>query len=99
MVSKLTKRQPSQGALNIPEVLSQPIFTMSYLVRIKRGGDERFSSEHGGDVSYNGLQTVRDLLAGILSDSRVGAMNVHHLTDITVTVWKRRLGPVTPATE
>ena len=90
---------PKQETLGIPVRSFPSTITMSYLVQIKRPGDEKYSSEHGGDVRYNGLQTVADLLAGILSVSRVGRMNAHRLTEITVTVSRRERGAVTRAIE
>jgi hypothetical protein len=71
----------------------------SYLVQIKKLGDEKSSSDHVGGVRFVGPMTVQGLLAGILSVSRVGHMSASPLTAITVTAYLLDCGPVTPDTE
>lgn len=95
----MTKKQPQQGASSTSAASSPKTLMIFYSVLIKRFGDERFTIEHAGSVNLNDPQSVADLLAGILSVSRVGPMNAHRLTEITVTVKRRERGVVTPATE
>jgi hypothetical protein len=52
-----------------------------------------------GDVNCSDLQGVEDLLTGILSDLKDGAMNAGRRTEITVIAWERDSGPAIRATE
>jgi hypothetical protein len=94
-MSRPLKREDfSTRAASSPEMV-----TISCLVRIKRRGGGSFSNGVVGDVNLDEQLTVRDMLAGILSASPVGAMSALGLTEIIVTVKKREDGLAIRATE
>jgi hypothetical protein len=97
--SESTKWLPKRVTSNTQDHSYPLTSTMSYSVRIRRFGDEKFTIGHKGDVNCGAALNVSDLLAGILSDLQAGRTNVTGVTEITVTVKKREHGPVTPATE
>jgi len=97
--SKLTGKQPKKGTLNTRAASSPKMDTISYSVQIKPNGERTYTCERKGVVSCGAPQNVVYLLDGILSDLRVGAMNVNHLTGIIVTVLMQDYGVATHATE